>query len=272
MDVSQNLVDLKNSVAADNGTVIRNFGCAWGEIFMKCGILGNVACRTVFEWINERPICPQCRTARKKFKDKDRKGKRGYSNLVPGFSSKKLDIPIDIMIVGQGHGGKQEKSFRKQRTLEEEIEWALEGYGRSGNHPMSFHAQEMKELFDALDTRKKTWVYTDLVKCYVWSGVDKKDNLKGSENFKKAIGYCRNYLQKQIQVLKPRTVLTLGGLVTRVLVPTFLEGKHKLNDFVYEGEIEGHKCRIVSSYFPSRYTADLWVKSRKWKPALAKLK
>ena len=79
---------------------------------MTYGILTNQTCLTLFEKINRRPYCNECQKKRSKFLEKDKKHNSCYSNLLLGFSSEDIDIPIDVLIVAEAHGGGREENFR----------------------------------------------------------------------------------------------------------------------------------------------------------------
>jgi uracil-DNA glycosylase len=107
------------------------------------------------------------------------------------------------------------------------------------------------------------WVFTDLIKCFVWHGADKENGLYGIKNWGKAIIYCGKYLEEQIRLLQPRKIIGLGGTVAQNF------GLDKPE----HGSI--HSIRINSVYvhsiFPAQWTADLWVAKNGWEPVIQKL-
>ena len=112
----------------------------------------------------------------------------------------------------------------------------------------------MRKLFSRLNKMEVSWVFTDLVKCYVY---DKKTD--GAINFEMAKGHCRNYLNDQIRNLKPKLILTLGKTVFK-----------QLTDFKNAPEhgviVNCNKhMTIVHSIFPSERTANMWVKNGGWR-------
>ena len=219
------------------------------------GILTNQKCQNVFEKINERTECKACQEARKQFSKNDKKFNNSYSNLLPGFSSGEVEIPIDVLIIGQAHGGGEKEWFREQKNLEYEVNRLADYYL---TEPLeTFHQQEMRYLFEALNKRGKKWVFTDLIKCFV----SQKDN---KLNLDRAIEYCRNYLEKQIEVLRAKKILSLGKTVAKEYFNLEL-GKWKDE----HGTI--HNCKfpianslVIVSIFPSKNTADLWVENGGW--------
>src|SRR5690606_33477447 len=128
------------------------------------------------------------------------------SNLLPGFSSKKISLPIEILVVAESHGGGRPEGFSgKQKSLPVEVN-ELENYYRT--QPLrKFHQNEIRTLLNHLDDLKVTWVFTDLVKCYV-----SKSN---RQNLKMAADHCAKYLTRQIDVLKPQIIITLGNFVSK---------------------------------------------------------
>lgn len=177
---------------------------------MACGILRPGPLCTLFDEINRRPYCDECRDARKLFGDRDKK--HGcYSNLLPGFSSTDVKMQLDVLIVAEAHGGAdkedEEEMFRPQKGLDHEVTWLAEYY--RSKPLVKFHQQEVRHLLDELDTLHKTWVFTDLIKCYV-------DN-RSKGNREEAIKHCSAYLKMQINLLRPRHILALGRTVSRHL-------------------------------------------------------
>jgi hypothetical protein len=217
----------------------------------KFGILKNLECRGIFEKINKRELCKECHEKRAKFESRDKKHNSCYSNLIPGFSSSEIKPPVDILIVAEAHGGGRQDSFRKQGKLDDEVNYISDYYL---NDPLStYHQQQMRELFNELDNLNKSWVFTDLIKCFVW---------RGKGNVEKAIESCKNYLDWQITVLAPKKILALGQKVATKYFALPLK-------ILTHGEI--YKDSIVWSYFPSRNTADIWVENGGWRNIINKL-
>ena len=233
-----------------------------GIVIREFGILKNPEYRELFEEINKRELCKKCQEKRAKFESRDKKHNNCYSNLIPGFSSSEIKPPVDILIVAEAHGGGRQDSFHTQGKLDAEVNYMFDYYL---NDPLAnYHQQQMRELFNELTNLGKSWVFTDLVKCFVWKG--KKKNLNGKENFEKAIESCRNYLDQQIGVLEPKKILALGGKVATKYFGLPPKGRSLTHGAVYD---QDHT--IVWSYFPSGYTADLWVKNGGWRNIINKL-
>lgn len=233
---------------------------------MNYGILNEEVSRQLFEEINKRLHCERCQSDRASFSIQDKKHKNCYSNLLPGFSSEEFSIPIDILIVAEAHGGGREDSFRPQADLGTEVAGLGDYYLQM---PLQkFHQKEMRKLLTILTQNGKTWVFTDLIKCFVWQGRDDTRKLKGSDSKDTAIRHRRKYLDKQIVSLRPQKVLSLGNTVA--------DQYFRLQDHFSHGSV--HKCRVddhsfdlVFCIFPSRNTADLWVQYGEWEQIILKL-
>lgn len=233
---------------------------------MNYGILSDKVSRQLFEEINKRTYCNDCQKERSIFSIKDKKYNNCYSNLLPGFSSKKTSIPIDILIVAEAHGGGREDTFRPQTNLEIEI-------AGLGNYYLKFplqkfHQSEMRKLLNILNESDKNWVFTDLIKCFVWQGRDNSKKLKVSKNKETAIEYCRKYLDKQIHTLRPKKILSLGNTVTKKY---FNLNDHICHGSVHKLSINDYSFELVFSIFPSRNTADRWVEYGEWENIVSKL-
>ncbi|HHT9121065.1 MAG TPA: uracil-DNA glycosylase family protein, partial [Candidatus Hypogeohydataceae bacterium YC41] len=213
---------------------------------MTYGILTNKVCRSVFEEINNLPYCKACRRARIEFAEKDKKHDGCYSNLLPGFSSEDVEIPIDVLIIGEAHGGGGEEWFREQRRkVYDEVDQLAQYY--LAKELENFHQREMRCLFKALNKSGKKWVFTDLIKCFVSND---KVNDKYQKNRREAIKHCRRYLKKQIEVLQPKKILSLGKTVAKKYFNLEL-GKWKDE----HGTIHNCKFPVIVSIFPSKNTA-----------------
>jgi len=232
---------------------------------MNYGILNDGISRRLFEEVNKRPFCNQCQIKRSHFSIHDKKF-NCYSNLLPGFSSEKVKVPIDILIVAEAHGGGREDTFRPQIDIEKEV-------GDLGDYYLmlpliKFHQKEMRRLFTILNQNNKNWIFTDLIKCFVWQGNDKAKKLKGSENKDIAIQHCRQYLDNQLVTLLPNMVLSLGKTVTN----QYFHLRDPLSHgSVHECKVGGHSFKLVFSNFPSRNTADLWIQNGEWENIIPKL-
>ncbi len=225
----------------------------------RSGILRNRKCRDLFEWINQRPYCKRCWRERREFNNDDKKHNNSYSNLIPGFSSSSVKPPIDVLIIAESHGGGREESFKKQKDLSSEIENISSYY--MDEKLEKYHQMQMRSLLQKLDKRNKSWIFTDLIKCYIWK--------KPKKNVEKAIEHCSKYLEEQIKILKPKTILVLGNLVARAYfrgVPNVRNLKHGETVQLDDGS------KLVWSYFPSGNTADIWVRENGWVSVLRNLK
>jgi hypothetical protein len=223
---------------------------------MSQGILINATCRALYEAINSRQLCIDCQEKRIKYIGKDKKHNGIYSNMLTGFSSTVIEVPIDVMIIAEAHGGgKNGDFFRKQLSLEEELEQLKRYY--LNDDLLTFHQSEMRILLSRLNGMGVSWVFTDLVKCFVWQGDD--GSLVGSDNFKTATSHCSKYLEQQLDVLKPKVIISLGNRVA-----SFFGLKSVKHGVSYKPM----GLNVVHSTFPSRNTADYWIMNKGWAPVL----
>ena len=227
------------------------------------GILTSERCHKLFTKINKRYLCDKCKSNRSDFSSKDQKGTSFYSNLLLGFSSTKITASVDVLIVGEAHGGGRKEDFRKeQKDLWFEIDQIAKYYRKLPDK--TFHQQQIRILLENLDNSGVTWVFTDLIKCFVWHGFDKGYNLDGSFNWKTAIRYCSKYLEEQIEVLQPQKILGLGGTVARYFN---LDKPEHGRDYA----MKNRNCTYIHSLFPSRWTADQWAVKKGWESITPKL-
>lgn len=198
------------------------------------GILNNTLCKNLFKQINDEyrfetsKTCADCREQRKRFESLDKKNKHSsFSNLLPGFSSQQIEIDKEI-------------DYLSSYYLCDAI--------------VKFHQYLIRELLGKLDKLNKNWVFTDLIKCFV---------ANDRENRKMAIEHCRKYLESQIKLLQPKTILVLGKTVGRYFE---LEDLNHSSVNVVGGQ------KFIYSIFPGRNTSDLWVANGQWEPILARFK
>jgi hypothetical protein len=232
---------------------------------MDYGILENTNSRALFEEINKRPHCGNCWFQRSAFETKDKKRHDCRSNLVPGFSSGKISIPIDVLIVGEAHGGGEDDDFREQRELDFEVSKMARFYRCLPDK--TFHQQQVRILLEKLDKAGKRWVFTDLIKCFVWHGLDKDKKLDSTKNWEAAIKHCSKYLEEQIGLLQPRKILGLG----RTVAQYYFRVDKPEHGSIYSISVNGHRTIYVHSLFPSQRTADWWAAKNGWEPVIPKL-
>jgi hypothetical protein len=226
---------------------------------MSEGILNNPQCRSLYEEINKRELCIPCRLARKEFEKKDQKNTGNYSNMIPGFSSPNLRLPLDLLIVAEAHGGGRIDSFRGQQDLSTELKLLEEYYLEK---PLSrYHQSEMKKLLLLLKRTEVSWIFTDLIKCFVWQKND--EDLKGKRNVEIAKSYCGQYLTKQIDFLNPTVILSLGQRVS-----SFFDIRNPKHAELHTW----NRRQILHSLFPSRNTADRWIQHNGWKQIIKVLR
>jgi len=229
------------------------------------GILANKKVRELLEAINERPYCKKCRSDRKDFQNKDmKKGEDGEKHLgiiIPGFSSPEVS-PLDIMIIADSIGGGRKGDFRPKTNipLEKVVHYLGDYY--LDDKIATFHQYQMRKLLYWLERDfQSNWIFTDLVKCFVYQGGEQVNGRNGKANMKKAIGYCSQYLDDQIEKLNPQIILILG---TRVASNYCNLRSSQLRQLKHGDRF---KCNrndrhhdFIYSIFPSMRTADIWVK------------
>lgn len=215
------------------------------------------------------PTCKKCRTIRgmklcgldKKIPKLSKEQEPIHSNIIPGFYStsqlKESEKKINLLILAESHGG-DITFFRKQWSKQEEIEFISSFY--LSNENKTFHQQQIKILLNWLEEENISWYFTDLVKCYV-----KKERIGEKDNFKLALKQCKNYLTPQLKEINAKLILCLGKTVYEAHTGDKLKGSVELN----HGELISNK---IFSCFPSRNTADLWVKIDGWKKVKQKIK
>ncbi len=223
---------------------------------MNYGILDLDVTYKLFDKINKRKLCAKCKEERKLYLPADRKNYGCESNLLLGFSSPQIRIPLDLLIIAQAHaGGKQ--TYRSQRDTNFEVKNLGDYYldpERNLNNLRTFHQKECRILFRYLNSRKISWLFTDLIKSYVSS--DKK-------NMQIAVKHCSKYLTEQIQILEPKKILCLGKLVSKHI--SKLESKQIQHGSVFVTHINNKNTRIIFSMFPSARTSDKWIEIGGWR-------
>lgn len=223
------------------------------------GVLSDPILKEAFTRVNEGYYCDLCRKERASFAERDKKQGQ-FSNRLPGFSSQKAGRPTDVFIVAHAHAGTDLDRFRRQKTLDDEMSEMADYY--RGEPDKSFHQQQVRLLLERLDEMDKSWVFADVVKCFVW-----KKGSDGEQNLASATKHCGQYLEAQLQACRPRRVVTLGDAVDRALgIPKLAHGASAEN-----APCAGLMLTVVHSMFPSGRTADAWIRAQGWKPVLESL-
>ncbi len=229
---------------------------------MSYDILGNGHSRHLFEKINRRELCDECHWERSSFADFDKKGNPPqYSNLLPGFSSEKVDVPLDILVVGEAHGGGRKDDFRPQLDLDSEVCRIFRYYATLPDK--TFHQAQIRVLLNKLDDLGVMWVFTDLIKCFVWYRSNREKSLDGTVNKRIAISYCRRLLEEQLSILQPKCVIGLGNTVAE-----FFGLKKPGHGSSHTVVSNAQRFIFIYSLFPSQWTADQWVRREGWEPVM----
>lgn len=213
---------------------------------------------------DQAQICKQCRVKRKEWKKDEQKfgpNKNKYSNFLGGVGKTEN---IDIFIISDAHGGGK-KQYDEDIALQDSNK-ILENHYLNDNI-ITFYQKEMRQLFKKLDEKGIRWYASDLVKCFVKSGKKLKANREIAEEF------CfKNYLEHQIKTLNPKIILLLGGaVINKIEEQNWFEkrqGKWHLTEHHGEtktGQIgDKYPVSFIFSLFPSKNTADRWVKCGEW--------
>lgn len=223
------------------------------------GVLSDPSLKEAFTRVNEGYYCGLCRKERASFAERDKKQGQ-FSNRLPGFSSKKVGRRTDVFIVAHAHAGTDLDRFRGQKTLAGEMSEMADYY--RGEPDKSFHQQQVRRLLEQLDEMGKSWVFADVVKCFVW-----KKGADGEENLRAATKHCTQYLEAQLKACQPHRVVTLGDAVDRALgIPRLAHGAS-----VDNVRCAGLTLTVVHSMFPSGRTADAWIRAQGWERVLERL-
>lgn len=83
----------------------------------------------------------------------------------------------------------------------------------------------------------------------------KKDGLDGAKNLDTAIKHCSVYLEQQLYFFQPQMIISLGNRVS-----SFFNIRKPVHGNMYLWK----DFKVLHSTFPSRNTADHWVKNKEW--------
>ncbi len=120
----------------------------------------------------------------------------GLSRLNPVFGVG--DINADVVFVGEGPG------FQEDHTGEPFI-------GRSG--------QLLDKIFASIELSRESVYITNIVKCHPMVNPETPE-AHGNDRppTPEEISICRNYLERQIELIKPKCIVTLGSVSAKVLL------------------------------------------------------
>lgn len=200
------------------------------------------------EWEEWSKKCIYCRTKRDVCSKHE---KDDFDNFCPPFPGCGNYIKnVDIFFLTMGHAGEKifpAKDFDKLKDKK---------YNHYiTNYPYdNFHSFLIRRLIDKIRKEDKTitWYLTDIWKCFIRDRLDKKlitnqvkkDDIKNNvdESFKN----CKDYLIKEIEILKPKVLVLFGRTV---------------NDYYLkiEKELTLYKPPyIIKSIFPGVNNANRW--------------
>lgn len=129
----------------------------------------------------------------------------------------------DVVIVGEAPAN---NGWRKSHML-----W------RNEEGKMLPSGVVLQRLFDFLDKDILETTFLEAVKCYP----------KERKNLKPCLDNCKEILQKQLQILKPKYIITLGEYPTRIVLGKKFKRLSEVVGNIYE--IDGFK--IVPIFHPS---------------------
>lgn len=147
-------------------------------------------------------------------------------NLVEKFPNEKtvfLDVDNDIVLVGEAPAN---NGWRKSHML-----W------KDPNGKILPSGVILQKLFDIIDRNIFETTFLEAVKCYP---LDRK-NLKICSN------NCRSIMNHQLEILKPKLIITLGEFPTRALLNFNFSKFGDVVGNIYE--VNGYK--ILPIYHPS---------------------
>jgi len=219
------------------------------------------------EWEEWSEKCSECRNERKLSKyEKDKiDGNENFCPAYPGCGDYQKEV--DIFFLTKNHGGglvegrfSELTDFDDFNGLEKE---KLKHYMKNDPYD-NFHSFLVRRLIEKikLKDKSKTWYLTDIWKCFILDRTDEKKypeitkkNIK--DNMNESFKNCKEYLIKEIEILKPKVIVLFGG---------------KVQD-IYHGEIEDYlsapKPIPIDSIFPGTRTADKWFGKSKKNPNLS---
>ncbi|MEM0043745.1 MAG: uracil-DNA glycosylase [Sulfolobales archaeon] len=141
-------------------------------------------------------------------------------NAVPGEGSERAEI----MIVGEAPGATEDET---------------------GRPFVGIAGSLLRKIMKDIGLREDEVYITNVVKC-------RPPNNRTPE--KEEIIACSDYLRRQIKMIKPKIVITLGNVAGEWF---FNENKMKWNGISrqhgrkYELEVSGHRFKLIPSYHPS---------------------
>lgn len=151
-------------------------------------------------------------------------------SLVERFSTKEtisFGINNDVLILGEAPAN---NGWRKSG-----IAW----YDISGKLLPS--GKVLKELLKFIDVELENTFFMEAIKCFPI----KRSNLNTCKK------NCRNYLFRQINLIKPKVIITLGDYATRALLDIKYSKFNEVVGRVFELDIDGTLIKVVPVYHPS---------------------
>ncbi len=154
---------------------------------------------------------------------------KSRKNAVPGEGN----YNADLMLVGEAPG-------------KTEDEMARPFVGKAG--------QLLTEILEKNGIRRKDVYITNVVKC-------RPPNNRNP--MKDEIEKCLPYLKKQLEIIKPKVILTLGNFATQTILPLYgfkAENISKIRGKVFDSPLHGIK--ILPTYHPAACIYAPWLKEK----------
>lgn len=143
---------------------------------------------------------------------------KSRKNAVPGEGNKNADL----MVVGEAPGKKEDEMGRPF-------------VGKAG--------QILNEIFEENGIRREDVYITNVVKCRP---------PKNRNPFHEEIEACFPYLEKQIELIKPKIILTLGNFGTRVIMELYGFEAYPITAIhgrIFDSPI--HQIKILPTFHPA---------------------
>ena len=120
----------------------------------------------------------------------------GLARLNPVFGVG--NIKADVVFVGEGPG------FKEDHTGEPFV-------GRSG--------QLLDKIFESIELSRESVYITNIVKCHPMTNPETPE-AHGNDRppTPEEISTCRHYLEEQIEIIKPKCIVTLGSVAAKILL------------------------------------------------------
>jgi uracil-DNA glycosylase family 4 len=172
-----------------------------------------------------------------------RKCPLGYSRLRPAFGVGSPDAKV--MFIGEGPG------FEEDHRGEPFV-------GKAG--------QLLDKILESIGLSRRTVYIANIVKCHPMVNPENPE-IRGNDRppSPEEMAACRPYLDRQIELIRPRVIVTLGNVPARVLLNTSagitsLRGKWR----EYDRGLMGEPIRLLPTYHPAALLRNPNLKKEVW--------